>query len=466
MSYLKETGQLTPEKSMEIEHKVNLGYQRMLSFEIKDTGGFDWYGQSPAKIILSAYGLLILSDMKKIYSSVDENVIERAYKFLRSKQNHDGSWSLDKSMYTWHQLSNANLPLTAYVTWALVEAGYKDAVVTSAIRYIKNNLSKAEDVYVQALCTNALVGYDKNDVSGRKILEALQSAVKDDGKKAYWETSIQGISYSRGNSANIEATALAVYAFLKASISPNLVSKALTFIATSKDSDGSWGSTQATVLCLKALIEASKSFKNIQKGRVALHINGQKIEKAFESIDDKNHDVMQQVNITQFLKSGENELKLETADDLTVSYQFAGRYFMPWSQVEVKELKPPLTINVEYDKTTLKSDETVKATVLIKYFENTPTFMVIADLGIPPGFSVETSDLDELVSKRVIDKYSLTGRQITIYLGKVTKNTDYTFSYRLKAKYPIRAKASSSMVYEYYSPDKKGSSKPIEFYVQ
>src|SRR3972149_12192295 len=143
MSYLKETGQLTPEKQMEIEQKINVSYQRLLTFEVSGTGGFDWYGQPPAKVILSAYGILLLSDMKKVYE-IDSGVIDRAYGFLRSKQNSDGSWSLDRDMHTWRQLSsNGRLPVTAYVTWALAEAGYRDSAVGGAINYIKRHLSEA-----------------------------------------------------------------------------------------------------------------------------------------------------------------------------------------------------------------------------------------------------------------------------------------------------------------------------------
>ncbi|OHB70424.1 MAG: hypothetical protein A2W23_06190 [Planctomycetes bacterium RBG_16_43_13] len=471
MGYLKETGQLTPEKQMEIEQKINVSYQRLLTFEVSGTGGFDWYGQPPAKVILSAYGILLLSDMKKVYE-IDSGVIDRAYGFLRSKQNSDGSWSLDRDMHTWRQLSsNGRLPVTAYVTWALAEAGYRDSAVGGAINYIKRHLSEAKDPYVQALCANALIAYyGGNSPACSDILAKLKGGIRisEKEKVSYWDTTIQGVTYSSGESADLEATALATYAFIKARYEPSLVEKSLHYITRAKDSYGGWHSTQATLLCIKTLLEAAKSFSSAKnKGIVTSYINGIKVESGFEEFTEKNSDAMQQINISAYLREGENEVRLEMEGEVNVAYQIVGRYYIPWSELsELSEKSPPLTIDVSYNKTKLRTDDTVTASVRIRYNEAMPTFMVIADLGIPPGFSVEAADLERLVSDHIIDKYAITGRQITLYIGALERGKDVKMDYRLKARYPIKAKAPSSTVYEYYSPDKSASTKPIEFQVE
>ena len=91
--------------------------------------------------------------------------------------------------------------------------------------------------------------------------------------------------------------------------------------------------------------------------------------------------------------------------------------------------------------------------------------MIIVDLGIPPGFQVQSGDLAELVGSKVIDKYKLTGRQIIVYLEKLEPLQVVKFSYRLKAKFPIKAKTPKSTVYEYYNPDNRADAKPIEIEV-
>ena len=94
------------------------------------------------------------------------------------------------------------------------------------------------------------------------------------------------------------------------------------------------------------------------------------------------------------------------------------------------------------------------------YNLNRSTFMVILDLGIPPGFSVQTGDLAALVKQGLITKYSLTGRQITLYVGEMRAHKPLRLSYRLKAKFPIKAKTPRSVAYEYYTPTSPGVQEP------
>jgi len=107
----------------------------------------------------------------------------------------------------------------------------------------------------------------------------------------------------------------------------------------------------------------------------------------------------------------------------------------------------------------------VTANVTIE--NNTPgrMGMVLVDLGIPPGFEVQAGDLAELVGSKVIQKYTLTGRQIIVYLEELKPGQQVALQYRLKAKFPIKAKTPDSTAYEYYNPDHRGIAKPIELRV-
>ena len=79
--------------------------------------------------------------------------------------------------------------------------------------------------------------------------------------------------------------------------------------------------------------------------------------------------------------------------------------------------------------------------------------MVIVDLGIPPGFTVITDGLKDLKEQGLIEKFTLTGRQITLYIQKLEPDQKLSFTYQLKAKFPIKAKTPKSRVYRYYNPD-------------
>src|SRR5205085_3235043 len=85
----------------------------------------------------------------------------------------------------------------------------------------------------------------------------------------------------------------------------------------------------------------------------------------------------------------------------------------------------------------------------------------LIDLGLPPGFGVETADLDALVqagqsaapgSPATIERYELTGRQILVYVRHLQGGQPLHFSYRLRARFPLKAQTPASQAYDYYNP--------------
>ncbi len=91
--YLRATKKDKPEPMMKAEQFISLGYQRLLTFEVPG-GGFDWFGNPPANTVLSAYGVMELTDMADV-AQVDKRLIKRAFRLLETRQNADGSWSPD-----------------------------------------------------------------------------------------------------------------------------------------------------------------------------------------------------------------------------------------------------------------------------------------------------------------------------------------------------------------------------------
>ena len=93
LDYLKTTNQINPRIQLQAEQYINLGYQRLLSFEVGQTpGGFSLFGEAPAQTMLTAYGINEFSDMSHV-SYVDPALLERTAQFLFQRQNTDGSWS-------------------------------------------------------------------------------------------------------------------------------------------------------------------------------------------------------------------------------------------------------------------------------------------------------------------------------------------------------------------------------------
>jgi len=59
--------------------------------------------------------------------------------------------------------------------------------------------------------------------------------------------------------------------------------------------------------------------------------------------------------------------------------------------------------------------------------------MVLVTLGIAPGFSVNTADLQKYLDSNAISKYETTGRQLILYLTTLAPNAKQVFEYTLQA---------------------------------
>lgn len=420
MSYLRETRQLTPEWQMKLEQAISQGYQRLLPFEVKG-GGFDWYGKAPADTRLTAYGVLEFTDMAKVHP-VDRKVIDRAVDLLLSRQL-DGGWG--------------DLRMTAYVAWALRAAGRPNA---AAERFLETRWSGVEDPYTLALIANAW--------PDPRVLAKLETMAV----RGRWETRGQSLYYSHGRYGAVEATALAVLALRDRPVAD----QGLSAIAQDRDSDGAWGSTQATILALKALLETGKATPPAAPIGVRVRVNGR--DAGTMRLDAKNFDAMQAVDVTGLFGKGENAVELEADGELRASVQVAGRCYLPWDRVP-PEPKPPLELEVTYDRSDLAKNEPLEARARMRY-HGTGTFMVIVDLGIPPGFDADREPFERMVARGTIDKYAIAGRQITLYFGSVSSDRPVTFSYTLRPRFPVRAAVPVSSVYEYYAPDQRAVSRP------
>ena len=114
-----------------------------------------------------------------------------------------------------------------------------------------------------------------------------------------------------------------------------------------------------------------------------------------------------------------------------------------------------------FDATTVKVDERLTCLVTLKYNLPGVAQLPIVDLGIPPGFEVDPAAFDELREDGLIDRYELTGPQVILYLRRIEQGAPVKFSYRLKAKYPVRAKTPTTTAYRYYQPEEKAEAAPV-----
>lgn len=469
LDYMKRTKKLTPEIHAKAEGFIANGYQRLLTFEVPG-GGFSWFGNPPANKILTAYGLMEFFDMSKVYD-VDPRLISRTQQWLASQQQPDGSWKPDTSFINEGATNRYNsdlLRITAYLAWSLENTGYQGPAIEKARQFIESHMSGKVDPYTLAVVANFAADYNggKDREFAHRAIQLLLDARIEKGEEAWWTSEETGV-YSTGLSASIETTGLAVQALLKSGEASAVARKAMAYIAAKKGASGAWGTTQATIMALRALLLATEKGSADVRGNVEVLLNGKPSAKL--TLTPENNDLLHQFVFKNLDAKGANEVELRFAGKGGLAYQIVGAYFLPWDKKIDDE---PLSIDVAYDRTRLAQDDVATATATIRNNLSKTANMVMVDLGIPPGFDLLSEDLQSYLEKSRglksgrLEKFSLTATQAILYFDSFAPGDKMTLSFRLRAKYPIRAKTFQSRVYEYYDPDVHSVARPIQLEVR
>jgi len=469
LDYMKRTKKLTPEIHAKAEGFIANGYQRLLTFEVPG-GGFSWFGEAPANKILTAYGLMEFNDMSKV-SDVDPRLIERTGEWLARQQQPDGSWKPDTYFINEGATNRYNsdvLRITAYIAWSLANTGYKGPAVEKAKHFIESDNGAKADAYTLAVIANFAADYAQDREFTRRSMQALLDARTEKDGQVFWNAEETGV-YSTGQSAAIETTGLATQALLKWGQASETVRKALNFISSKKEASGNWGTTQATITSLRALVLATELSASDVRGSLTIALNGKPVETL--KLTAENNDLLHQfvfkgAGLIDPAKPASVELKFDGSG--TLAYQVVGRYFTPWEERPAGE---PLSIDVAYDRTHLAQNDIATATATIRNNLPKTANMVMVDLGIPPGFDLLSEDLQSFQEKTAgresgrLEKFSLTATQAILYFNALSARETVTLSFRLRAKYPIRARTFQSRVYEYYDPDVNSTARPVQLEV-
>jgi len=201
------------------------------------------------------------------------------------------------------------------------------------------------------------------------------------------------------------------------------------------------------------------------RGTVDITLNGEPAGRL--TLTRENGDLFHQVVLKDIHSNGLNRVGIHFGGNGSPAYQVAGQYFVPWA---AKTSEEPLSIEVSYDRTRLPEGDLASAKAVVKNHLLKTANMVMAELGIPPGFELLTEDIDDYRNKSTgrksgrLEKFNLTATQATLYFDSIGAGEAITLRYRLRAKYPIRTQTFQSRVYQYYDPEVKSVARPVEMH--
>jgi len=445
LRYMNETNQISPAIREKALGLIDRGYKRLTGFETSDNG-YEWFGRVSPHEGLTAYGLMEFNDMKNVYPNVDNKMIDRTQNWLLARK--DGKGSFSRSTNALHNFGLiSNTVHNAYIVYALSEVGNVD--LKKEIEVVLTEALESKDAYRLALVANAL--YNLKDIKRAKnVMSLLYQQIETDGfGKLKAEHSIM---YSQGNSLQIETASLIILAMLKDEKANNeILVKGIDFLTKSR-TYGYFGSTQGTVLALKALTEYAKLMKHPKEpGTIKLNVN-----KGQDFKTDYGAETKEKIKVSGFAKSisdGKQNVSInfnKTTTAMPWSFNASWTTYTPNSDENCK-----VGLKTNCSVTNCNVGETVRMTVSVTNKNNQSLPMTLVKIGIPSALSVQPWQLKELQEKRVFDYYEIFNNYLVLYFVGLQESGTIDIPFDLKAEIPGTYEAPASSAYLYYTNEDK-----------
>ncbi|MEM6260652.1 MAG: alpha-2-macroglobulin family protein [Planctomycetota bacterium] len=453
------------------KEKLDAGYKRLIGFETAEKG-YEWFGSTPPHEALTAYGLLQFNEMKDVMD-VDQQMIDRTADWLMSRVDEDGSFKLDSKALD--SFGRAPQDTTnAYIVWSLLEAGYDPAKIQKSIDLVLKNATEGKDAYIIALGANIAQLVFEADTTPRysephpRMLKAQELRKKLAGKlsdEGFVEGAVTSITNSGGDALKIETTSLAILAWLRDDAYTNQVEKAILWL-TERCKAGRFGSTQSTVLALKAIVEYDKARSTPKApGSLVVLVDGKQVGEPVE-FNEETKGGIHLPNLASHLTPGKHTITVQMAGGSKMPYSIAVDYFAdtPASSEEcklrittrltaaepvIKQVTPPGPAAV------VQEGESTEVNVLIANIAKDGLPTPIAIVGIPGGLEPSFDQLKELVAVGKIAAFEVIGRDVVLYWREMKPEQVVDLSIRCTAAVPGTYTGPASRAYLYYTDEHK-----------
>jgi hypothetical protein len=450
VSYLQERKLAEPALLGRASALLDAGYKKLAPYETP-TKGYEWFGGAPGHEALTAYGLMEFADMRAVYPEVDEGMVKRTAEWLLARR--DGKGGFQRNERALDSFGAASPEVTnAYIVWALTEAGRKD--IPAELAAVTRQAQASNDAYVVALAAKAQHNVHPGSEEARALVKKLVSLQQQDGR---FRGTTHSITRSGGQSLDVETTALATLALVAAGGAPGPVRSAVQWMMSARQGPGGFGSTQATILALKALLAYDKASRQVEVGgTVVVRVNGK--EAARQRFEKGRQEPIVLEGFDSALKAGENSLELvldggELPYTVSVDYTTAN----PASSPEA-----PVTLTTALAKEAVKMGETVRLTATVDNPKDAGLPMTLVRVGLPGGLTFQTWQLKELVEKKLVDFYETRPREVILYFRALPPKAHKELALDLVATVPGQYTGPASSAYLYYTAEHRAWASPVQ----
>ena len=441
MQYMQSHHGVDPAFVKKAAALLDRGYRKLVGFECKERG-YEWFGGDPGHEALTAYGVLEFHDMAQVMN-VDAEMVKRTRRWLLDRRDGEGGFKRNERALDTFGRAPA-LTTNAYILWALAEVG--ETGLEKELRAFKRAVRDSKDTYVLALAANVFhkTGDTEEAARLRKQLAGLQAK---GGSLPGATTSITG---SGGRSLVIETSALAVLAWLQGGEQTREIEAAMRWISA-QCQGGRFGSTQATILALKAVIAYDKARAQVAKdGVLELLVDGEVRHTLPFQAGQKQ--ALTLPDIGETLGTGTHKLALRMQGGGVMPYSMAVRFH---AMTPASAEQAPLALTTQLATQKAVEGEPVEMRVEVRNVADKGRPMAVAIVGLPGGLEARAKQLEELVKEGKVDAIETRAREVILYWRSLAPKAHHTLTIDCVAAVPGRYEAPASRAYLYYTDEDK-----------
>lgn len=449
------------------------GYERLLGYQSAEGGFSYWGGQDAPDIALTAYAIRFLNDAEP-FIAVDENVVRRAQDWLAKQQRADGSFT-KKYYYETAEDAQRTKLFTAYVAKTLAMLGGKNSpVLQKALAYLNTKNAEIDEPY--ALSLTALAAFDSGNAEfAKENIEILKKTAIAENDGVYWKLETNTPFYGWGTAGRIETTALVVQALLKSKVQnknandeklDELIAKGTIFLLKNKDRFGVWYSTQTTINVLDAFLAALAQNPPTANQNLQVFLNGVNLQSISVSADRIEPFVL---NLDDKINAANNRIEIKSSDNSNVMSQVVAAYYVDWKNAKFSNQTANQSRAIRLDYKCNKQNAAIMEEITCDVGAERSGFqgygMLLAEIGIPPGADVSRESLQEAMKNDwSLSRYDILPDRIILYMWAKAGGTKFNFKF--KPRYGINAQTPSSIIYDYYNEEARGTVAPLKFSVK
>lgn len=428
-----------------IRNYLKLGYEKLVGYETK-VGGFEWYGDTPPHLGLTAYGLLQFYEMQSIYDGVDPKMMRRVKQWILNTRDGKGGFVQEGGKYSF---SNKNEAITnAYVLYVLSHSKTKGLEKELAVA--TEEAQKSKDLYRLGLMIQTYLNYG-NQKLAKKLWKAFEEQLNP--QKLYKTTAQSSITNSRGRALNIEVVSMGILIMMRLKAYKNRLLEASIKHIYARRSGHVFGNTQSTIWALKAIIEYQKKYPpKVMEGIYALKVNGAVVKTI--SYSNKDAKRIGFADLAAHFFAGENIVEMTCTPKLGKIPPYS--LDLNWVELlPARDTACLVQVETNIAKQHAQIGETVRLTASLKNKSNEAQASTVALIGIPAGLSLQAWQLKALQDQNKVDYIELMEDYVVLHYRNLEPKEEHRIHFDLKTEFMGYYQAPTSVAYLYYHNEHK-----------